>query len=80
MLTPGKKPPNAAPVTRRFPAKLGTGKPPLFMVVSFDGAGDLPLWAHWRKIAKQVDARMTFFLSGPYVYPEARRTNYKPPY
>jgi hypothetical protein len=50
------------------------------VVVSFDGAGDLPLWAHWRKVAKQVDARMTFFLSGPYVYPEARRTNYKPPY
>jgi hypothetical protein len=79
-LTHAGKPPNAAPVTRQFPAKLKNGKPPLFVVVSFDGAGDLPLWAHWRKIAKQVDARMTFFLSGPYVYPQDRRTDYKPPY
>ncbi|MGC4938985.1 hypothetical protein [Kribbella sp. DT2] len=79
-LTPGVKPPAAAPVTRSFPAKLPNGKPPLFVVVSFDGAGDLALWSHWRAVAKQVDARMTFFLSGPYLYPEARKTDYKPPY
>jgi hypothetical protein len=79
-LTPGVQAPAAAPVTRRFPAKLRNGKPPLFVVISFDGAGDLPLWAHWRSIAKQVNARMTFFLSGPYLYPQSRKTNYKPPY
>ncbi|MEV6281799.1 hypothetical protein [Kribbella sp. NPDC051770] len=79
-LTPGVKPPAAAPVTRSFPGKLPNGKPPLFVVVSFDGAGDLALWSHWRTVAKQVDARMTFFLSGPYLYPEARKTDYKPPY
>ncbi|TCO34422.1 hypothetical protein EV652_102488 [Kribbella steppae] len=70
----------AAPVTRSFPARLADGKPPLFVVVSFDGAGDLALWARWRAVAKQADARMTFFLSGPYLYPSARRTDYKPPY
>jgi hypothetical protein len=79
-LTPGVKAPAAAPVTRRFPATLRNGKPPLFVVISFDGAGDLPLWAHWRSIAKQVNARMTFFLSGPYLYPQADKTDYKPPY
>jgi hypothetical protein len=79
-LTPGVKPPNAAPVTRTFPAKLPNGKPPLFVVVSFDGAGDLTLWSHWRQIAKQVNARMTFFLSGPYLYPGSHRTDYKPAY
>lgn len=79
-LTPGVKPPSAALVTRTFPAKLKNGKPPLFIVITFDGAGDLPLWAHWRAVAKQVNARMTFFLSGPYLYPQARRTDYKPPY
>jgi hypothetical protein len=67
-------------VTRSFPARLANGKPPLFMVVSFDGAGDLALWARWRAVAQQVDARMTFFLSGPYLYPATRRTDYKPPY
>ncbi len=67
-------------MTRQFPAKLANGKPPLFLVVSFDGAGDLALWHHWRTLAHQVDARMTFFLSGPYLYPADHRTDYKPPF
>ncbi|HZX06721.1 hypothetical protein [Kribbella sp.] len=78
--SPGQKPPAAAPVLRSFPARLPSGKPPLFVVVSFDGAGDLMLWKHWRTVAQQVNARMTFFLSGPYLYPENHRTDYKPPY
>lgn len=72
--------PAAAPVLRSFPGRLPDGKPPLFVVVSFDGAGDLTLWARWRAVAKQVNARMTFFLSGPYLYPGDHRTDYKPPY
>jgi hypothetical protein len=78
--TTGRNLADAAPVTRLFPARLRDGKPPLFVVVSFDGAGDLALWSHWRAVAKQVDARMTFFLSGPYLYPGSHRTDYKPPY
>jgi hypothetical protein len=77
--SPGKLP-AAAPVLRSFPSRLPNGKPPLFIVVSFDGAGDLALWARWRAVARQVNARMTFFLSGPYLYPGDRRTDYKPPY
>ncbi|WP_329002638.1 hypothetical protein OHA18_05730 [Kribbella sp. NBC_00709] len=77
---PGQKLPAAAPVLRSFPGRLPNGKPPLFVVVSFDGAGDLALWARWRAVAKQVNARMTFFLSGPYLYPGNHRTDYKPPY
>ncbi|ADB34552.1 polysaccharide deacetylase [Kribbella flavida DSM 17836] len=77
---PVVRPPAAAPVTRTFPAKLPNGKPPLFVVVSFDGAGDLVLWSHWRTVAKRANARMTFFLSGPYLYPQTRRTDYRPPY
>ncbi|WP_145814511.1 hypothetical protein [Kribbella amoyensis] len=78
-LTPGTKPPAAAPVGRTFPARLPNGKPPLFVVVSFDGAGDLVLWSRWRTIAQQTNARMTFFLSGPYLYPEKYKTDYRPP-
>lgn len=78
--TPNGNLPAAAPVLRSFPSRLANGKPPLFVVVSFDGAGDLGLWAHWRAVAKQVNARMTFFLSGPYLYPGSHRTDYKPPY
>ncbi|MEV5966722.1 hypothetical protein AB0L70_33450 [Kribbella sp. NPDC051952] len=66
-------------MTRSFPGRLPSGKPPLFVVVSFDGAGDLALWSRWRAVAKQVNARMTFFLSGPYLYPGDHRTDYKPP-
>ncbi|RZT19920.1 hypothetical protein EV649_3060 [Kribbella sp. VKM Ac-2569] len=77
---PSGKLPAAAPVLRSFPGRLPNGKPPLFVVVSFDGAGDLALWARWRAVAKQVNARMTFFLSGPYLYPGDHRTDYKPPY
>jgi hypothetical protein len=75
----GPRLPAAAPVTRSFPGRLPSGKPPLFVVVSFDGAGDLALWARWRAVAKQVNARMTFFLSSPYLYPGDHRTDYKPP-
>lgn len=78
--TPTGKLPAAAPVLRSYPGRLPNGKPPLFVVVSFDGAGDLALWARWRAVAKQVNARMTFFLSGPYLYPGDRRTDYTPPY
>ncbi|MEU4194633.1 hypothetical protein AB0E69_22230 [Kribbella sp. NPDC026611] len=76
---PAGKLPAAAPVLRAFPARLSTGKPPLFVVVSFDGAGDLLLWQRWRTVARQVNARMTFFLSGPYLYPGDHRTDYLPP-
>ncbi|WP_134122131.1 polysaccharide deacetylase [Kribbella kalugense] len=79
-VTPTSKLPAAAPVLRAFPGRLPNGKPPLFVVVSFDGAGDLALWARWRAVAKQVNARMTFFLSGPYLYPGDHRSDYKPPY
>ncbi|WP_328526805.1 hypothetical protein [Kribbella sp. NBC_00359] len=77
---PGPHLPAAAPVTRALPGRLPSGKPPLFVVVSFDGAGDLALWARWRAVAKRVNARMTFFLSGPYLYPGDHRADYKPPY
>lgn len=72
------RPPAAAPVTRSFPRRLPDGRPPQFVVVSFDGAGDLDLWGHWRAVARSVNARMTFFLSAPFLYPEARRTDYRP--
>ena len=78
--SPGSHLTAAAPVTRSFPGRLPSGKPPLFVVVSFDGAGDLALWARWRAVAKRVNARMTFFLSGPYLYPGDHRADYKPPY
>ncbi|MGV9337513.1 hypothetical protein [Streptomyces sp. NPDC003688] len=56
-------------------------KPPQFVVFSWDGAGEdsQKLFSHFRKVAKDNHANMTFFLSGVYMLPEAKRDLYKPP-
>ncbi|MFD8807615.1 hypothetical protein [Streptomyces sp. NPDC059597] len=64
------------------PEKLKHGqKPPQFVVFSWDGAGEdsQKLFSHFRKVAKDNHANMTFFLSGVYMLPEAKRDLYKPP-
>ncbi|MEU7599342.1 hypothetical protein AB0B79_41185, partial [Streptomyces sp. NPDC039022] len=64
------------------PAKLKPGeKPPQFVVFSWDGAleGDDHLFSHFREVAKENNAKMTFFLTGTYLLPKAKATMYKPP-
>ncbi|MEU6214940.1 hypothetical protein ABZ891_34230 [Streptomyces sp. NPDC047023] len=64
------------------PEKLKPGeKPPQFVVFSWDGAleGDDRLFSHFRQVAKESKAHMTFFLSGIYLLPESRKALYKPP-
>ncbi|CAL9414025.1 hypothetical protein [Streptomyces sp. enrichment culture] len=64
------------------PKRLKPGqKPPQFVVFSWDGAlqGDDGLFSHFRKTAKQYDARMTFFLTGIYLVPKNKRHLYDPP-
>ncbi|WP_344603612.1 hypothetical protein [Sporichthya brevicatena] len=55
------------------------GEPPQFIVVSFDGGGSIPAWQRWRTLASQVDASMTFFLTGTYLVPEQKAYLYRPP-
>ncbi|MGA5560338.1 hypothetical protein ACPCUV_04025 [Streptomyces platensis] len=72
------KQPNQQPA----PEKLEPGqKPPQFVVFSWDGAGDVDngLFPRFRKIAKDHNASMTFFLSGLYLLPESKRRMYRPP-
>ncbi|WKX71887.1 hypothetical protein [Streptomyces sp. XD-27] len=72
------KQPNQPPA----PEKLEPGqKPPQFVVFSWDGAGEIGngLFPRFRKLAKDHDAAMTFFLSGLYVLPESKRRMYRPP-
>ncbi|GAA0467631.1 hypothetical protein ABZ951_27690 [Streptomyces sp. NPDC046215] len=62
--------------------KLKPGeKPPQFVVFSWDGAleGSDHLFSHFREVAKQNDAQMTFFLSGMYLLPKSKASLYKPP-
>ncbi|WP_407992185.1 hypothetical protein [Kitasatospora sp. CMC57] len=64
------------------PEKLKPGeRPPQFVVFSWDGAGELDnrLFTRFRQLAKDHQASMTFFLSGIYTLPEAKKDLYHPP-
>ncbi|WP_443066300.1 hypothetical protein [Streptomyces sp. NBC_01262] len=62
--------------------KLKPGeKPPQFVVFSWDGAleGDDHLFSHFREVAKENNAHMTFFLTSMYLLPKSKRKLYEPP-
>jgi hypothetical protein len=64
------------------PERLAAGeRPPQFVVFSWDGAGedDNHLFSHFRKVAQETKATMTFFLSGIYTLPRSQRMLYAPP-
>jgi hypothetical protein len=56
-------------------------RPPQFVVFSWDGAGEdsQRLFSHFRKVARENRATMTYFLSGVYMLPEGKRDLYRPP-
>jgi hypothetical protein len=55
--------------------------PPQFVIFSWDGAGELDdgLFSRFRRAAREHGAKMTFFLSGIYCLPEAKKDLYRPP-
>jgi hypothetical protein len=62
--------------------KLKPGeKPPQFVVFSWDGAleNDDHLFSHFRQVAKDNGAHMTYFLSGIYLLPKSQHMLYRPP-
>lgn len=64
------------------PTRLEPGQtPPQFVVFSWDGAGELGtgLFPRFLELAREHDARMTFFLSGLYLLPEDKKRLYRPP-
>ncbi|PZG93272.1 hypothetical protein C1I97_28945 [Streptomyces sp. NTH33] len=67
-------------VLKPQPLKPGE-KPPQFVVFSWDGAleGDDHLFSHFRELAEEYDAHMTFFLTGIYILPKAKQHLYHPP-
>jgi hypothetical protein len=71
-------PQSGQPVTDR----LEPGQtPPQFVIFSWDGAGEVGngLFPRFRKLAADHGAKMTFFLSGLYCLPEAKKDLYRPP-
>ncbi|GAT81772.1 hypothetical protein STXM2123_2473 [Streptomyces sp. F-3] len=64
------------------PERLKPGeRPPQFVVFSWDGAGEdgQKLFSHFRKVARENRATMTYFLSGVYLLPKEKRDLYRPP-
>jgi hypothetical protein len=61
------------------PAPRRRGRPPQFVVVSFDGSGGSRLWTYWRSVARRAEAHFTFFVSGVYLLDWRRRMLYRPP-
>jgi hypothetical protein len=64
------------------PERLKPGqKPPQFVVFSWDGAGEdsQKLFSHFREVAKENNATMTYFLSGVYMLPKEKGDLYQPP-
>ncbi|MEU6364925.1 polysaccharide deacetylase family protein [Streptomyces sp. NPDC046931] len=64
------------------PVPLEPGQtPPQFVVFSWDGAGEVGngLFPRFLDLAKEHGAHMTFFLSGLYLLPEAKKRRYLPP-
>ncbi|MFF4396596.1 hypothetical protein [Streptomyces sp. NPDC001480] len=62
------------------PLKPGE-KPPQFVVFSWDGAleGSDHLFSHYRELAKEYNAHMTFFLTGIYLLPKSKKDLYQGP-
>ncbi|MFI1768688.1 hypothetical protein ACH41H_42565 [Streptomyces sp. NPDC020800] len=64
------------------PEPLEPGQtPPQFVIFSWDGAGEVGngLFPRFLDLAKEHGASMTFFLSGLYLLPEAKKRMYQPP-
>ncbi len=63
--------------------KLSAGQqPPQFVVVSFDGGVESKtgIMQHYLDVAKKVDGRFSFFVSGVYLLPDNKaKLNYAPP-
>jgi len=56
-------------------------EPPQFVVLSWDGAGETGagLFSRFRALSQELHGSMTFFMSGIYTLPEAKRMAYAPP-
>ncbi len=69
--------PHQPPATPLKPGET----PPQFVVLSWDGAGEsnAGLFSANRALAQKLQGSMTFFLTGLYTLPAAKRTLYAPP-
>jgi hypothetical protein len=55
------------------------GRPPQFVLVSFDGAADQSILEYWEAVSTKAKAHLTFFLSTVYLLAKENRALYKGP-
>ena len=75
-------PPEPQPELEIEKLSAGQQPPPQFVVVSFDGGVESKtgIMQHYLDVAKKVDGRFSFFVSGVYLLPDNKaRLNYAPP-
>ena len=61
-------------------AALANGRPPQFLISSFDGAADIAKYREWLPLAQRLGARFTFFVSGIYMLMPEYAKWYQPPH
>ena len=54
-------------------------RPPQFVMLAFDGSLNLDFWAESRAFAQQTGAKYTYFMSGTYFLPDAKKGTYHGP-
>ncbi|MGI9116427.1 MAG: hypothetical protein ACR2JV_02180, partial [Gaiellales bacterium] len=59
---------------------MAHGRPPQFLVSSFDGAADIDMYRIWLPLAQRLGARFTFFVSGIYMLLPQYKDAYQPPH
>lgn len=55
-------------------------RPPQFVLLAFDGSLNLDFWEESRAFAKNSGVKFTYFMSGPYFLPDAKKTQYHAPH
>ncbi len=69
------------PKQPEFTALKAGQRPPQFVVISWDGAGETKskLNSHFQQVAAELGASMTMFTTGIYFLPESKKSLYSPP-
>jgi len=61
------------------PAEPGNGRPPQYVIISFDGAHDVAQWKRSRALAEKTGAVFTYFLSCVFLLSRETRDRYQAP-
>jgi hypothetical protein len=61
-------------------AAQSSERPPQFVLLAFDGSLNLDFWAESRAFAQQSGAKYTYFMSGTYFIPDAKKSIYSGPH